>query len=458
MRPRRTIVLAVACLGLVATPGRSVSAPTAYDHLRAILARSNAPEYRRAGSPGMAAVASYAAGRFAAAGYRVVRYDFPFTRYVVDYRVGYDPLLQRNDGALFKTESAFYLDRTTTPAGITCVVKKVADVTPGDCGFIPFGNASPEWKNSPFVDYPTQLDSIIAAHGAAAIIQGDVRRDLVFAVRARRALPTVISVAHASELLGRRVRLRVVGRYVTAVGHDVVAIRRPPAGSRSYVMLLAHGDGWFQAGADNGSGAAAVLRAAELLAASKPRTGIIAVITDAEEIGLIGADRLAEAFDGGLSAGDGKPAIRIKDINAIVNLDASSARASDVQDTVLGLARRDAPLFSWRAMVSSEGPIAGPFLATFAAHQVLGAPVPAAVWKPVAAGSLDSRHRSDVAPFEERGIPFVWPVAGYPEYHTDGDTLAAVDPADLENVALAAAELVGDLALIRLPRVPAPLR
>jgi len=85
-------------------------------------------------------------------------------------------------------------------------------------------------------------------------------------------------------------------------------------------------------------------------------------------------------------------------------------------------------------------------------------PVPAAVWKPVAAGSTSGRHRSDVAPFEERGIPFVWPVAGYPEYHTDGDSLAAVDPADLENIALAAADLVRDLAMIPLPRVPAPFR
>jgi hypothetical protein len=109
-------------------------------------------------------------------------------------------------------------------------------------------------------------------------------------------------------------------------------------------------------------------------------------------------------------------------------------------------------------MVSSESPLAAPFLARFAAHQVLGLPAPSYVWKPVAAGVLDGRHRSDVAPFEERGIPFVWPVAGYPEYHTDGDTLAAVDPDDLENIALASADLIGDIATIPLPRVPAALR
>jgi Peptidase family M28 len=459
VKVRRTILIAVACVGLIAPSGSHATAPTAYDHLRAILARSRAPEYRRAGSRGMRAVAAYTAATFRAAGYRVVRYDFPFTRYVIDYRRGRRPMLMRDDGTSFKTESAFDLDLTTSRAGITCRVKMVSDVKRGDCGFIPFGEASPEWKNSPFVDYPSQLDAIIAAHGAGAIIQGDTKRDLVFALRARRKLPTVIAVADASELVGRTVRLRAVGHYVTAVGHDTVAIRRPPPGSGSYVMLLAHGDGWFQAGADNGSGAAAVLRAAEVLAGRHLNAGLIAVVTDAEEIGLIGADRLAEAFDAGFAVGDGKPPIHIGDINAIVNLDACSARASDVQDTVLGIARRDAPLFSWRAMVSSEEPaLTGPFLARFAAHQVLGAPVPAAVFKPVAAGSLTGRQRTDVGPFEERGIPFAWPVVGYPEYHTDGDTLAAVDPVDLENVALAAADLVGDLALILLPRVPAPLR
>jgi hypothetical protein len=450
--------VALVVLGLIATPGRGATEPTAFDHLRQIVARSPAPEYRRAGSPGMVAVANYAAERFANAGYRVVRQDFVFKRWVIDYAAGHEPLLRRSDGISFKVESAFDLDRTTTAFGVTCKVKTAANVKPGDCGFIPFADASPEWKNAPFVSAGAQLDDIVAAGGAGAIVQGDVARDIVFALRARRALPVVVAVAGEKEVVGRTVRLRAMGRYATGFGQNVVAIRRPPGKSNRYVMLLAHGDGWFQAAADNGGGAAAVIRAAELLARTNPAAGIIAAITDGEELGLIGADRLAERFDAGFSVGDGGPLIRTGDINAIVNLDASSARASDVQDTAEGLARRDAPLFSWRAMVFSEGPIAGPFLARFAAHQVLGAPVPAAVFKPVGSGSLEGRQRTDVGPFEERGIPFAWPVAGYPEYHTTGDDLHAVDPADLENVARAAAELVGDLAGIALPRVPEPLR
>lgn len=369
MKLVRSAVFSLACLGLVATPGRgAVGEPTAFDHLRAIVARSPAPEYRRAGSPGMVAVADYAAGRFTAAGYRVVGQDFSFRRYVIDYAAGHEPMLRRSDGTTFKTESAFDIDATTTNAGISCVVQTANKVGPGACGFIPFGKASPEWKNSPFVSVGTQLDQIVAAGGAGAIVQGDMGRDLVFALRARRKLPVVVAVAHPEELIGRSVTLRAMGGYVNAVGHNIIGIRRPPPGSNTYVMLLAHGDGWFQAAADNGGGAAAVIRAAELLSKNWPGAGVIAAVTDAEEVGLVGADRLAAAFDAGFNVEDGGPSIHIEDINAIVNLDASSARASDVQDTVEGIARRDAPLFSWRAMVFSESPIAGPFLARFAAH------------------------------------------------------------------------------------------
>jgi hypothetical protein len=453
-------VLLAAALLVAALPAQPRAAQaTAYDHLRAILARSPAPEYRRAGSPGMVKVANYAASRLAAAGYRVVRHDFPFQRYAIDYAAARRPLLRRDDGRRFKVESGFDLQTRTPATGITCRVRDVADVGPGDCGFVPFGDASPEWKNSPFVSVGGALDQIVAQGGAGAIVQGDTARDLVFSLRVRRKLPTIVAVAQGSDLIGRGVRIRAVGSFRTAVGHNIVAVRRPPAGSESYVMLLAHADGWFQAAADNGSGSAAVLRAAELLTANRPDVGVIAALTDAEEIGLIGADRLAEAFDKGFRVGDGGPPIQMNNIKAIVNLDASSARASDVQDTVRGLARADAPVFSWRAMVFSEVPaLTGAFLARFAAHGVLGAPVPAAVFRPVENASFEGRHRTDVAPFAERGVPFVWPVAGYPEYHTDGDTLAAVDPADLEAIAAAAADLVHDLAALPLEPVPEPLR
>jgi Zn-dependent M28 family amino/carboxypeptidase len=278
-------------------------------------------------------------------------------------------------------------------------------------------------------------------------------------LRVRRKLPAVVADATEGDIVGRVVRMRAVGASRAAVGHNTIAVQRPPVGSSSYVMLLAHADGWFQAAADNGSGAAAVLRAAELLSTTNTGVGVIAALTDAEEIGLIGADRLAQALDRGLSIGDGGPPIRTADIKAIVNLDACSARAADVQDSIRAAAGRDAPVFLWRALVSSEEPLlTGAFLARFTASGALGAPVPASVFRPVSNGALEGRHRTDAAPFAERGVPFAWPVVGYPAYHTDGDDLSAVDPADLEAVAQAAAGLVVDLAPLPLQRVPVSLR
>lgn len=443
------------------SPGGRAAEATAFDHLRAIVGRSTAPEYRRAGSPGMASVADYAAGRLTAAGYHVVRHDFPFTRFAIDYAAGHAPLLQRTvDGFTFKAESGFNLQKTTGAAGITCTVRAVADVGPGDCGFIPFGDASPEWKNSPFVSVGDALDAIVAAGGAAAIVQGDVRRHLVFAQSVRRPLPTVVATAPEDAILGAQVRLRTMGGFVAATGHNVIGVRRPPPGATDYVVLLAHADGWFQAAADNGSGAAAILRAAELVAAAQPDIGVIVGLMDAEEVGLIGAERFVEALTAGLVVGDGGPGLTMDDVKAVVNLDASSARASDAQDFVRGTAARaDVPVFQWRAMVASEDALLqSAFLARFASHGVLGLPIPSSAFAPVGSGAIDGRLRSDVQHFAVAGIPFVWPVSGYPEYHTDGDTLATVYPADLEALARATAELAGDIALLPLGRVPEPLR
>ena len=454
-----SLLLLASTFAPVASPAAET---TAFDHLRAIVDRSPSPEYRRAGSPGMVAVADYAAAKLTAAGYRVVRQDFAFTRYGIDYAAGHEPLLQRVvDGYRFKAESAFNLEKTTGSAGITCAVRRVADVRPGDCGFIPFRAASPEWKNSPFVTVGGQLDAVVAAGGAGAVVQGDTSRYLVFAQSARRPLPAVVAAADEESIVGQVVRMRAMGGFAPAVGRNVIGVLRPPAGSTQYAVLLAHADGWFQAAADNGSGAAAVLRAAELLAQARPGIGIVAALMDAEEVGLIGAERFAQALASaaGMAVGDGGAPIRLDDVKAVINLDASSARASDTQGVVRGASLPDAPVFQWRAMIYSEEPLLeSAFLARFAAHGVLGLPIPSSVFAPVGAGELEGRLRSDVHHFAAVGIPFAWPVSGYPEYHTDGDTLATVYPDDVEAIALATAELAGDIALLPIGRVAEPLR
>ena len=65
-------------------------------------------------------------------------------------------------------------------------------------------------------------------------------------------------------------------------------------------------------------------------------------------------------------------------------------------------------------------------------------------------------NRTDARWFDAAGIPVAWPVVGYAEYHTDGDTLAAVDASDLEAIAAATADLAADVAVLPIGRVPAP--
>jgi hypothetical protein len=436
------VLTAVVLVPASAGPAPSSPVTGARRHLEAVLDRSPAPEYRRAGSKGMARVADYEAATLAAAGYQVVRHDANLgnVRWAVDYRRGRAPLITRlDDGRSFKVDSAFHLGRTTLRDGIVCEVKVIAEVGPGDCGFVPFATASPEWKNALNYDPTGAVDQIIAKGGVGAVLQGDFPRRAVMAISIRRELPTVVAVVEEADVVGRVVRLRTMGSFVPTIAHNVVGVRRGPAGTKT-VLLLAHADGWYQAAADNGAGVAAVLRAAELLAQRSPGVGVAVALVDAEEIGLLGSQRLAAALGSpeGLALPDGGPPLRMADLAAVINLDASSARASDVQDPVRKAVGADAPVFSWRTMVYSEhATLPGLFLGVFSEHGVLGLPV-----NSQAAVAINGGWRTDARWFHEAGVPVAWPAVGYPEYHTDVDTLAVVDAADLEAIAEAAAELV----------------
>ncbi|HWW54678.1 MAG TPA: M28 family peptidase [Acidimicrobiales bacterium] len=425
--------------------------PSAGQHLRAILALSPAPQYRRFGSPGLAAVANYAAQQLTGSGYTVRHFDAAHMRYAPDYSSGHQPLLIRlKDGHRFKVDSAFGMQAVTGPAGVTCTIRQAADVRPGDCGLVPFAQSSPDFRN---VTYGpgSLLAEIKARGGVAAVAEGDASRRLVLALRTTIALPTVVAVATDSELVGQKVRLRVMGGPQPAVLHDIIAVHRPRTGSH-YVVLTAHMDGWFQAAADNGGGTAAVLRTAQLLSERQPDIGVAVALFDGEEVGLLGSQALAAqlARPTGLDLGDCGPPLHMADIVADVNLDAPSARANDVGGGRL-------PVFSWRAMVfSEEGVLASNFLSVFLDHGVAGLPLNGRS-ATLANGGL---NRTDAHWFDAAGIPVVWPVAGYAEYHTDGDTLRIIDPADLEAVAAASADLGALLGSLPVGRVagapPAP--
>ena len=416
-----------------------------------MLKRSKAPEYRRFGSPGMSRVSGYIASELATSGYHVVRHEFAGTRYKVDYTKQARPeLLRLDDRRSFKADSVFELAVPAEREQVECTVRPIDEVEAGDCGFVPFDTASPEWNNAPRYAPGPAVDTIIERGGVGAVIQGDFENDAVFALRLRKSIPAVVAVVREDDVIGERVRLRARGDFVPAQGHNVVGVLRPPAGASQYVMLLSHADGWYQAAADNGSGAAAVLRAAQLLARDSLRTGLLVAEVDGEETGLLGSERLAQDLAGpGFAVGDGGPPITMTDIKAVVNLDASSAVPADVDAEVHAATGDHIPLFSWRAMVYSEEPVLPAlFLSTFAAHGVLGAPVSS-----MAAEGAIGGWRTDAKWFHEAGVPVVWPVAGYPAYHTDKDTLAAVDAADLEAVAQASAatvRLAGDAPIGRV--------
>jgi hypothetical protein len=458
------VVAAVAASG--AGTGSAVAAPVPSGdplvHLDAILARSPAPEYRRFGSPGMAASADYAAGVLSSTGYELLRHDAPGEAFRVDYSPGHEPSLVRTeDGRSFPAESAFRIDGTG-PAGVTCTVRRVEEVGPGDCGFVPFAQVSPEWNNL-LADPAGPVDTVIARGGVGVVLQGDVAHGATIAHQIRRPIPIVSAVASERDLIGRQVRLRAMGGTVPATLRNVVALRPPADPARGYVLLQGHLDGWFEAAADNGAGAAAVLATAERLFADSDGRGLLVALYDGEENGLLGSRALRDdlARPDGLRIGTCGPVVHLHDVVAVVNLDASTARASDVVEplervlTDLGVPIT-VPLFSWRVLVFSEEPVVGAALVqTMTAAGVLGVPLPAEVATVVNGGIT----RTDGHWFHDVGIPVAWPVAGYPEYHTSADTIAAVDPVDLANLVTGATALVralddrpvGRLSGARLP-------
>ena len=395
----------------------------------------------------MNAVADFIAESLQASGLTVRRHDVPDVRYAVDYTPGHEPLLERiDDRHRFKTESVFALLEPRADE-VTCTVRAIDAVQPGDCGLVPFADASPEWNN--FGANPRgAVARIVERGGVGAVIQGDVANDLVFATRIKEAIPVVVAVFREGEVLGRRVRIRAMGATQPAVMHNVIGVRRPPPGSNRWLVLQAHADGWFKAAADNGSGTAAVLRAARLLGDDPPPVGLLVVLYDGEELGLLGSKAFADELlsPEGFDLGDCGTRIHMADLAAVVNLDASSARPSDVTVAVGG----QLPLFSWRTLITSASPgLAVLFNAVMAAHGVLGLPLTAYIATAVNGGV----NRTDARWFHAAGVPVMWPVAGYPEYHTDGDDLDAVDPTDLEHVAEGTADVIRRLATLPIDRV-----
>jgi hypothetical protein len=354
---------------------------------------------------------------------------------------------------------AGHLGRGTPAAGITCVVKAVADVQKGDCGFVPFLTYSPEWKNIVLIDH-SQVDTVIARGGIGVVLQGDVARNALVATSVRRTIPAVVAVARPEEVVGQKVRLRTMGATEPTTIHDVVAVRPPKDPSRGYTLLQGHLDGWFTAAVDNGGGAALVLAVAERLAHVPTDRGVLIALYDGEEWGLQGSKGFAKdlADADGVRVGACGPTVHLHDIVSVVNLDAPSAVPSDLTGIVQEVTGRPQSIISWRAFVFSEEPtVLADFVVAMTGAGVIGLPLPVSIVNPLLGGGMD---RTDGKWFHEAGIPVAWPVAEYPEYHTTGDVRDRVDPADLERLAGGVTELMRRLDDATVTRIsgalPAP--
>jgi hypothetical protein len=331
-------------------------------------------------------------------------------------------------------------------------------VRPGDCGFVSFLDDSPAWTNTFTEDTGVKVAEVIRRGGAGIILQGDVVRDALIAISVHRQIPAVVAVASPDQLIGRRVRLRVRGGEQPATLHDVLAVRAPTDPRLGYTLLQGHLDGWFSAAADNGSGAASVLAAAEVLAHDHPGRGLIVALYDGEEWGLLGSHAFAQDLSDadGVAFGPCGPTVRMQDIVSVVNLDAPSAVPSDSLGIVRQMTGSPESLISYRALVYSDGEptLLADFVRDMTTAGVLGLPLPVSVVNPYLGGGMD---RTDGKWFDAVGIPVAWPVAEYPEYHTTADTRAAVDPADLRRIVAGTVQLVRDLATATIARTHGPL-
>jgi peptidase M28-like protein/PA domain-containing protein len=291
------LALALAACGSPAAPTARGGDPVRHLEALARIARAH-DGTRAAGTPGDGATAAYVAGRLRAAGYRVrtqpLEVDvFAERRPPVVRPAGAAALLRARAATLTFSGSA----RATGPlravrpraARSGCRRRDFRDLRAGEVALVRRGGC--------FLRVKALLAQ--AAGAAAVLIVNDEPRGTIPGTlqRAGARIPVVGLTRAAGRALLRR-----GGRVTVAV--DAVSGRRRTAnvigerGRGPLVMAGAHLDS-VPAGPginDDGSGVAAVLAAAERLAARRPATHLRAGFWAAEEEGLLGSRRYVRAL------------------------------------------------------------------------------------------------------------------------------------------------------------------
>ena len=204
-------------------------------------------------------------------------------------------------------------------------------------------------------------------------------------------------------------RLRSTHRIAEGEGRNVVGLL--PGTGDGWVLLTAHLDSWFRGAVDDGTGVAVALASAHRLARVGPhRRGLVVLLADGEELGLLGSSVFLRRSE--------ELGIPLDRIDALVELD---------MVTSLGAYGGGPPSSSEpfpRFLVTTPG------LETEARllDEALGS---RDLVVPVGLAEVLVGIRTDARWFFHRGVPGVFVNVLTPNYHTPLDTLEWVDPLDL---------------------------
>ena len=288
-----------------ACPEFKPKSDSAYGYLEVLTAGE-----RRSGSQAMRCAVEFVRKTLVGFGYEtsVISYRFPY------YHVTSDLYMIKPDGSSQASPAFPLMYAPDTPGEIKAKVVNPMKVGKGDLVYVKgnaFGGRSlalraEDWKKQgavglvldprefPFnmggLPFPRSIHSTSWHYGP---------------------LPGII-VQDAPALVGKEVEFKSNCKIYAGTGYDVIA--QTPGEFESYILIGGHLDSWFKGALDDGSGAAVMMRIAELMKNEKPgKVGLIFAAFDGEELGLIGSQYFWQKFGAG----------RIK---AMLNLDMASVK------------------------------------------------------------------------------------------------------------------------------------
>lgn len=413
---RRVLVLVLCALLLApaATYSAAATAPALPDaspaavleHLK-MLSQTIGP--RAAGSAGDQKAIEYVAKELAALGYTVERQAFPF-HYFEEVQA---PSLTLAGGPDRITAFTMLYSASTPEAGVEAEVVAAGLGRPGDFEGRPVeGRIALVERGEIFF---SQKVSNAASAGAVAVLiyNNQPGGPAVGTLAGPSRIPAVAISREDGEALLRRigagaVRARLVVRTVSEqrTTHNVIAIKRGATTPGEIVVVGAHRDSVpvSPGGNDNGSGTAATLETARLLARVRTARTIHFIAFGAEELGLVGSRYYVQNPPGRLVG--------------MVNMDMVGRGPlqignSNNDDRLVALAEQVAERLGLR----------------------------------VTRFKLRGSSSSDHAPFESAGVPTVFIHTGDdPAIHTPNDTFERVDGALMAQAARLAAHVALEAA------------